>query len=244
MTILVDFLRAAGQMGDPRFRGVLWRGIGLTLALLVAVYLVFFQLVRWLVPDRLTLPLIGPVGWIDDAASGASVLVLLVASVFLMVPVAALFTSFFLDDVADAVEARYYPRLAPAPRLGLGDTVRDALAFLGLLVAGNLVAVAAYLAVPPAAPLIFLSLNGYLLGREYFHMVAVRRWGRDGARRLAHRYAVRLWVAGVLMALPLTVPILNLLVPVLGAATFTHLYHRLPPPPEGFPARTSPDRRR
>ena len=29
------------------------------------------------------------------------------------------------------------------------------------------------------------------------------------------------------MAAPLTVPILNLVVPVLGAATFTHLFHRL-----------------
>ena len=30
-----------------------------------------------------------------------------------------------------------------------------------------------------------------------------------------------------LMAIPLTVPLLSLLVPVLGAATFTHLFHRL-----------------
>jgi hypothetical protein len=29
------------------------------------------------------------------------------------------------------------------------------------------------------------------------------------------------------MALPLTVPILNLLVPILGAATFTHIFHGL-----------------
>ena len=30
-----------------------------------------------------------------------------------------------------------------------------------------------------------------------------------------------------LMALPLTVPVLNLAVPVVGAAAFTHLFHRL-----------------
>jgi len=33
----------------------------------------------------------------------------------------------------------------------------------------------------------------------------------------------------VIMAVPLTVPVLNLLVPVIGAAAFTHLYHRVGP---------------
>jgi uncharacterized protein involved in cysteine biosynthesis len=37
----------------------------------------------------------------------------------------------------------------------------------------------------------------------------------------------QVWLAGCLMAIPLFVPILNLVVPTLGAATFTHLYHRL-----------------
>ncbi len=29
------------------------------------------------------------------------------------------------------------------------------------------------------------------------------------------------------MAVPLTIPLVNLTVPILGAATFTHLFHRL-----------------
>ena len=44
---------------------------------------------------------------------------------------------------------------------------------------------------------------------------------------MLRRHGPTIWIAGVLMALPLTVPILNLFVPILGAATFTHLYHRL-----------------
>ena len=35
------------------------------------------------------------------------------------------------------------------------------------------------------------------------------------------------WLAGTLMAAPLSIPLVNLLVPVLGVATFTHLFHRL-----------------
>ncbi len=34
-------------------------------------------------------------------------------------------------------------------------------------------------------------------------------------------------LAGALMAIPLTIPLVGLFIPILGAATFTHLYHRL-----------------
>lgn len=228
-----DVLKALRQMGDRRFRGVLWRGIGLTLALLVAVYLGFFWLVGWLLPDTIALPWVGEIGWVDNLASWASVLLMLALSVFLMVPVASAFTGFFLDDVTDAVEERFYPGLAPAPRLGLGQSLRDAAGFFGVVVVANLVALLLYLGFPPAAPFLFYALNGYLLGREYFGLIATRRLGREGARAMRRRHGAQIWLAGALMAVPLTVPVVNLTVPVLGAATFTHLFHRLSARPSG-----------
>ena len=221
-----DFLRAIGQMGDPRFRGVLLRGIGLTLALLIGLGAGVFYFVDWIIPDTLTLPRVGELDWVDDFASGASILLMLVLSAFLMVPVASAFTSMFLDEVADAVEAEHYPYLPPAPRLPFGEAVRDSLSFLGVLVFANLAALVLYILFVPFAPLIFLALNGYLLGREYFQVVAMRRLGRAGARAARSRHAGAIWLAGTLMAVPLTIPIINLLVPILGAATFTHLFHR------------------
>jgi uncharacterized protein involved in cysteine biosynthesis len=92
---------------------------------------------------------------------------------------------------------------------------------------GNLLALAVYLFAGPLAPVVFWVVNGYLLGREYFTMVAMRRVGRAGARALRRRHAGEIWLAGTLMAAPLSVPLVNLLIPVLGAATFTHLFHRL-----------------
>ena len=225
--ILASFAAALAQLTDPRFRGVLWRGIGLTVALLAGFYAVLVGGLNWLLPDTVTLPWVGEVGWIDDLATGASVLALLVASIFLMVPVASACTGLFLDDVADAVEARHYRHLSPARRLGLAEGLRDALMFLGLLILGNILAFAASFAVPPAGPVLFLGLNGYLLGREYFQMIAARRLGRDGAARAWRAGAPTIWLAGVLMTVPLTVPLLNLLVPVVAAASFTHLFHRL-----------------
>ncbi|MEO1788933.1 MAG: EI24 domain-containing protein [Pseudomonadota bacterium] len=225
--IFNDFLKALGQMSDPRFRRVLFIGLGLTVALLIGVYALFLGLLNWFFPETLTLPFLGEVTWIDDLLSGASILLMMVLSIFLMVPVASAFTSLFLDDVADAVEATHFPGLSPAPRVSFAEGLRDSLNFLGVLIAANLVALVGYLFLGPLAPLGFIALNGFLLGREYFQLIALRRLGRDGAKAARRRHAVQIWAAGALMAAPLTIPIVNLLVPVLGAATFTHLFHRL-----------------
>lgn len=225
--ILDAALRALGQLPDPRFRRVLLLGLGLTVLLLFAVYAVFVTMIGWFVPDTIALPWIGEITWIDDLLSWASVVLMLLLSVFLMVPVASAFTGIFLDDVADAVEARHYAHLGPAPRVPLATALRDSAGFLGVIVAANLAGLVLYLLVAPAAPLIFVGLNGYLLGREYFQLIAMRRLGRDGARAARRRNAGRIWLLGALMALPLTVPLVNLLVPVLGVAAFTHLFHAL-----------------
>ena len=219
------FLAAVGQMGDRRFRWVLIQGVGLTLALLFAAYFVIFQGVQWLLPDCFALPWVGEICFVEAILSWGSVLLMLVLSVFLMVPVASAFTGLFLDDVADAVEDRHYPTLPPAPRVPLAENIRESLGFLGVIVVANIAALILYFT--PLAPFVFYGLNGFLLGREYYRMIAVRRLGRAGAKAAYKRNFATIWAVGALMAVPLTVPVLNLLVPILGVATFTHLYHRL-----------------
>lgn len=225
--ILRAFALALGQLGDPAFRRVLGRGVGLgALALAAASALVVWG-AGILLPDAITLPWIGEVAWLDDALGWALLPAALLLSVVLMIPVASAITSMFLDQVADAVEARHYPRLPPVRPMPWAEAIRDAGAFLGVILLANAGAFALYLLLPPLAPLIFLGLNGALLGREYVLLAARRRMGPKDARRFARAHGGTVWLAGALMALPLTVPVLNLLVPVLGAATFTHLVHRL-----------------
>ncbi|EPX79814.1 EI24 domain-containing protein [Salipiger mucosus] len=225
--ILSAFFAALGQVGDPRFRSVLLKGLGITVAIFVAVYVAFVQGVGWMLGDSVTLPWIGTVSWVDDAISWGAVPLMLLLSVFLMVPVASAITGIFLDDVAQAVEDRHYPALPPAQDPSLMVNIKDSLGFLGVLIVANIVALALYLAFAPLAPFIFWGLNGFLLGREYFTLAAIRRVGREQAALLRRRHMVTIWAAGVLMAVPLTVPLLNLVVPILGAATFTHVFHRL-----------------
>jgi CysZ protein len=225
--ILTAFFRALGQIDDPRFRRVLLLGIALTLALLIATTAGFVWLAGALVGEEISVPFLGEVRWINDLASWGSFFLMLILSVFLMVPVASAITSMFLDQVAEAVEDRHYPHLPHVAPIPFWDAVRDTVNFLGVLIIANIAAFLLYLVLPFAAIFIFWGLNGFLLGREYFTLAAMRRVGRQGAQQLRRQHAATIWLAGVLMAMPLSVPLVNLLVPILGAATFTHLFHML-----------------
>lgn len=225
--ILRAFLLSVAQMRDPAFRRVFWLGIALAVALLFAMYALLLMAVQVFTPDRLTLPLVGEVRGLGTLLSIASVIFMLGLSVFLMAPVASAFTGLFLDDVADAVEARHFPHLPSARGTDFMTALIDSMRYFALLVALNLLGMIAFLVSGGVGLAVFWGINGFLLSREYFIMVALRRMDPAQAHALHRAHRGRLWAAGVLMAVPLSVPILNLTVPLLGAAVFTHLFHRL-----------------
>lgn len=231
--ILASLRQALAQTGDPVFRRVIWLGLALALALLFAMYALLLLVIQLFTPDSLTLPIAGEVRGLGTLLSFGSLFFMLVLSVFLMVPVASAFTGLFLDDVADAVEARHYPHLALAPRASLWVTLTDSARYFALLVGLNLLGVLVFALSGGLGIAGLWLLNGFLLAREYFTMIALRRLPTAEAYEMRRRYGLRIWAAGVLMAIPLSIPLLNLFIPVLGAATFTHLYHRL----QSLPAR-------
>ena len=227
MAIFGDFFKAVMQLSDPRFRRVLMVGILLTIALLIGCYAALLWFIDVIDPGSIEIPGVGQVTWLGDLLSWGSLFLMMFLSMFLMIPVASAITSLFLDDVAQAVEDEHYPHLpAPTP-VGWGDALRDTVNFLGILIGANILAIGLYIVLPFFAIFIFYGLNGFLLGREYFQIAAMRREGRDGAKALRQQHRGQIWVAGCLMALPLSIPLINLLVPILGAATFTHFYHRI-----------------
>jgi uncharacterized protein involved in cysteine biosynthesis len=121
----------------------------------------------------------------------------------------------------------HYPHLPAAPRTPFWTAFKDTVNFLGVLIAANILAFFIYALLPFLSLLIFYLLNGYLLGREYFQIAAMRRLGREGAKELRKQHKGQIWLAGCLMAVPLSFPLINLVIPILGAATFTHLFHRI-----------------
>ena len=166
--IFSSFFSALGQFWDPRFRRVLFLGLGLTFGLLVLAYFGLLSLFSTFGLYGAADAALGADGWGTTVVNATGLVAILILSIFLMVPVASAFTSLFLDRVAQAVEDKHYPYLAKATPVPFGEALKDTVNFLGILVAANVFALLLYLVFPPFAPMIFWGLNGFLLGREYF----------------------------------------------------------------------------
>ena len=210
---------------DPAIRRVLWVSFAATIALVLTLPaltgwgLAQLQFANW--------------AWVDttlDVLGGVAVLAL---GILLFPAIVGLVAGLFLDDVAQAVEARHYPALPPPRRQRIGEIIWGSLRFFCVLAAANLVAVGIVLIVPGLSLLVFWLVNGYLLGREYFELVAARRLEPAEVRALWRQRQGRFIAAGLLVAAIVMIPIINLIAPVLGAAFITHVFHRAIPADTG-----------
>lgn len=226
MNLFADIEKALSQLSDPKFQKVLWRSIFIAIALLLFPFFGITGFLDWILPETITLPWLGELSIHGGLLSLTSIILFFTLS-FLMFPVATIIIGLFLEEISDAVEARFYPGLPPVKRLNIVPVMIDAFQFIGIMILANIIALIAYVIFPVFALFIFLALNGYLMGREYFQLVAARRLGMKQARRLRKRYFSQIWIAGILVAVPLSIPIVNIIVPILGIAVFTHQFHRL-----------------
>jgi CysZ protein len=95
-----------------------------------------------------------------------------------------------------------------------------------VLILVNLIALPFYL-LPGINLALFWIVNGYLLGREYFELVALRHLDVAAARALRRRHALRIFIAGIVIAAFATVPFLNLLSPLFATAFMVHTSKRI-----------------
>jgi uncharacterized protein involved in cysteine biosynthesis len=140
----------------------------------------------------------------------------------------AIVISCFFDAIIDEVERRNYPDLPPKRRQAPGELAAYILKFTLLILIVNIAALPFYLLLPGINFLIAWAANGYLFGREYYEAVAMRRLAPREMHALRHRVGGRVFRAGFLLAVLKTVPFLNLVIPVVGCAYLTHLFHALP----------------
>ena len=208
------FSRGLAQLSDPRIRKVVWIAIGSAFIVFVLLWGAIGTLL-----GATSVSSIGWLEWVVDLLGGLATLVL---TWFLFPAVIGVVIGLYLEDTVDAVETRHYPGL-PAPiKQSILPALMVALRYLGVLVALNLVLLV-FLLLGPLFPFVFYTVNGYLLGREYFELVAMRRLDPDAARRLRLAHRGELFLAGVVMAFLLTLPLVNLLAPVVITAAMVHL---------------------
>lgn len=228
--MITDIARAFGQLGSVAYRGAFAKTLGLTLALLA---LLWFGVTRGL---DAWVEVAYADGWIDWAIDLVAGLGLLVGLIFLVPVASALVAGLFLDEMAEVVEREHYPGDRPGKALPLHRSIPLALRFLVVVAVGNLVALALLL-VPVVNVAAFLLVNAYLMGREYFDLAALRFHPKPEVDMLRRRHGARVYLAGLVIAGFLAVPVLNLLTPLFATALMVHLHKRITGPVVGPRAR-------
>jgi CysZ protein len=219
--MLDDAFAALRQILAPPFRAVLIKTLGLTLLLLAVV---------WIGLDRLVVHFIAvPYPWLATILSVATGVGLFVGLAFLLAPASSLVAGFFLDELAEVVEREIYPPDGIGRPLPAGDAIWLATKFAFVSALVNFLALMLLL-VPGINAVAFFAANAYLLSREFFELAALRYRPLEEVRLLRRRYQLRLFIAGLLIAAFLAVPILNLLTPLFGTAFMVRLHRRIPPP--------------
>jgi CysZ protein len=219
--MLDDALAAFRQIFTPAFRAVLFKTLALTLVLLGLV---------WFGLDRLVLHFVNvQTAWVATLLSIVTGLGLFVGLAFLLAPTSSLVAGLFLDELAAIVEREVYPSDRLGRALPAGYAVWLAIRFALLSAIVNLIALVLLL-VPGINAIAFFVANAYLLSREFFELAALRYRPLEEVRALRRRHPVRIFVAGLLIAALLAVPVLNLLTPLFGVAFMVRLHKRIAPP--------------
>lgn len=224
MSILAALIKAFGQLSDPRLRRILKIGVAAALACWIALALGASALLK-------TLSLFSN-HWAELGADLALGLTALLVPLLFFSAFATFVMSFWLDDVADIVEAEHYPHLGPARQMGWAEILAGSARFLGVMVLITALAAPFYLALLLVGLGILLNyaVNGYLLGREYYEAVAARRMDPATMRLLFRNNLGRLWLCGAAINLLFQIPLLNLTAPVVSAAFMTHVVQTLRKP--------------
>jgi CysZ protein len=214
-------LAAAGQAFEelftPPFRAVLLKCVGFTIALLALLIIViewtFGHFVSW--PD-----------WIETAIQWLGGLALVVGSIFLIPPVTSLVAGLYLDDIAATVERTKFPADPPGRELPTAQSIWLAIKFFLVVLVVNLLAL--FLLLVPGVNLIaFYAGNGYLLGREYFELAAMRHLPPAEAKRLRKANRGMVFVCGLVIAALASVPILNLVTPLFATGLMVRIFKGL-----------------
>lgn len=217
--MLVALLRALANLSTPALRRFVVLGLGLALTSFVALWIGIAVLL-----GRTTLFAWGPLEWLVDVLGAVAVLVL---SWLLFPAVATMAMGFWLERIAAAVEALDYPARGPARSAPIAETVMTTMRLMGLTLLLNLLALPVYLLAPGINFFVFLGLNGYLFGREYFEVVALRRLDPTATRAARRHFGGRVFIAGVVIAGVFVVPFVNLVAPVIATAFMVHLFEGL-----------------
>jgi len=210
--------KALALIFDPALRAVVLKSVVLTLALFAALFAASEYAIHYL-------PTLGA-PWVNSLIAWLAPVLIVMGIVLLGGPVAALFASLYLDRVAGAIEARHYPADAKAQGTPFFTGLGAGLRLAGLVFVVDLLLLPVDAAVPGVAEVLTILANGFLLGREYFELAALRHVSRRAAETLRGRHGWAVYGAGLFISVLSAIPVADLLAPLFGAALMVHLFKR------------------
>ena len=240
-------VRALSQILSPPMRSILWRSIGMALALVAVLAIGLQRLMSWLATEGAgwAEATLGPtshtpldvLSWIISIAAGLGVVF---GGILLMPAITSLVASFFVDEVADHVEREHYPAERPGVALPFALATQHGIKTALLTILVYLIALP-FVFVAGVGFIAFFIATAWLLGREYFQLAAMRFRSPEDAKAMRRENAATIFTAGLIIAAFVSIPVVNLATPLFGMAFMVHMHKLLSGP---RPELIEPTRRR
>ena len=214
---------ALSKSFDQFFSATFWGVTGKSLLLTVPL----FALAIWLgIEAADTIPSTGW-SWLDGVIDAIGWLGVLFIAIIIFPGLSAMVMGLFLDDIAEAVEQKHYPADPPGTAIGNMVAFKQGLKLGLLVVIVNLLLLPFYLIFlffPILSVALYYCVNGWLMNREYFELIATRHTDAAGHRALRRGNGGKLFLAGCVIAFLFSVPILNLVAPLMATAFMVHIF--------------------
>lgn len=162
--------------------------------------------------------------WVNDLIAILTPVLFIALAFLLGAPMAAIFASLYLNAIARKVEAKYYAADAPSKGAPFFESIVVGLRLFGWIVIVTLALLPVDVAVPVAGSLATLAVNGWLLGREYFELAALRHLPKAKVDAMRKRHAASILGAGIVIAGLAEIPLVDFMAPLFGAAFMVHIF--------------------
>jgi CysZ protein len=229
-------VNALSQMFSPALRHVLLKAVGLALILITLIGIFLQRMLsawaetgaNWAEQTTGVAPHAAwsALAWMLSIMAGLGIIT---GALFLMPAVAAFVGSFFVDEIADAVEREHYPAGPPGRALPFFRALIEGLKFAALALLVYFCALPFVLFAGLGVIILFLA-NAYLLSREYFELAAMRFRSPGEAKAMRKANAIYVFLAGMIVAVFVSIPILNFATPVFAMAFMVHIHKKLSDP--------------
>ncbi len=228
--LITAFFRSVAQLLDPKIWKILFKSVVVAVAIFIASTLLVWGLTG-LIPSTGDTAIDS---WLNPLINLSVPVAMLFAGYFVFPALVTIGISFFLDDVMDAVETKYYPKRLASRQVSTVEDVWIGVRLLVVMVVVNLLILPIYiflLFTGIGSLLLYLLVNAYLLGREYFEIVAIRHMTRAEMDAKRKERSLLAFLAGIIIALLFLIPVVNLLAPIVASALMTHVVQRRALPP-------------